>query len=84
MGLSEPDMVHRIVSYDRGAAAMSSSPDTPDSVGKERECRRSDVSVSDGADAGPTENIRRTVTETWRAVMTVYTGIFLCPVMIAS
>ena len=84
MGLSEPDMVHRIVSYDRGAAAISTFPTNVRQRGRKGNAAEATYLLSDGADAGPTENIRRTVTETWRAVMTVYTGIFLCPVMIAS
>ena len=40
--------------------------------------------LSGGVDAGPTDKIRRTVTETWRAVMAVHGGIRVRPVMIAS
>lgn len=64
---------------------MSSSLDTSDSVGRERERRRSHHPLSGGGCAGPTENIRRTVTETWSAVMTAMRK-YMCvrPVMIAG
>ena len=60
--------------YDRGAAAISSSPDTSDSVGRERESRRSSPPLSGGGFAGPPEKIRRTVAETRSAVMTQACG----------
>jgi len=64
--------------YDRGAAAISSSPDTSDSVGRERESRRSSQPLSGGRPAGPSENIRRTVAETRSAVMTLACGLCVC------
>ncbi len=70
-------------SYDRGAADISNSPKSAGQRESERESRRSAALLSDGAEAGPGENTLRTVTETWRAVMTVR-RVFLCSVMIAS
>ncbi len=45
---------------------------TSDSGGGKGAAAEALLPLSGGAAAGPTENIRRTVTETWRAVMTVH------------
>ena len=57
---------------------------TSDSGGGKGTAAEAPLPLSGGVDAGPTDKIRRTVTETWRAVMAVHGGIRVRPVMIAS